>query len=104
MPSAEYWSWVQNNYGSDAGGTQGQQLPAEFIDHEDLDQLDNDDSTEDVSQSLCSEDQQSLDDVFSATKVGFEPRIHSIGSSPGKNLHGGSGRFRPRNAKKSPQK
>ena len=76
MPSAEYWSWVQNNYGSDAGGTQGQQLPAEFIDHEDLEQLENDDSTEDVSQSFCSEDQQSLDDVFPGAKVRLEPSTH----------------------------
>ncbi|XP_071476609.1 protein Aster-B-like [Diadema antillarum] len=68
MPSSEYWTWVHSNYGSDLG-IQGEEIPAEFMEAEGLDPMAqlNEDSTEDVSQSLGSED-QSLDEVFNASK------------------------------------
>nr|XP_054759919.1 protein Aster-B-like isoform X1 [Lytechinus pictus] len=66
MPSSEYWSWVHSNYGSDLG-IQGEELPADFLEAEGLDNLDNEDSTEDISQSIGSED-QSFDEVFSGSK------------------------------------
>ncbi|XP_030833716.1 protein Aster-B [Strongylocentrotus purpuratus] len=66
MPSSEYWSWVHSNYGSDLG-IQGEELPADFLEAEGLDNLDNEDSTEDISESLGSED-QSYDEVFQGSK------------------------------------
>lgn len=66
MPSSEYWSWVHSNYGNDLG-IAGEELPADFMEREGLDPLGNEDSAEDISQSLGSED-QSLDEVFSGSK------------------------------------